>query len=120
MGVFKEHANAFEMIAQKQTQIYSDACDYGYPYDSKFPSNEIKALIHYVNDLKGTELMVKRETWGQDKTHGVRVVIQIGWEIDEGMECGTQYDISFNKMGKNPMEYDSFISVDIENYRKPA
>lgn len=119
MGVFKEHARAFEAIAEKGTQIYSDAADYGYPYNTKNIPSDVQLLINYVNDLKGSSLITSRI----ETISGVDITIQIGWEIDEGFECGTQYDISFNRIGKTPSnihkDCNSFISVDIKPYRKP-
>ena len=132
MGVFKEHAHAFETVEKNQTRIFSDAADYGYPYNTENPPEAIKNLINFVNDLKGSSLIVNRETWGEGTIHaGVSIKIQIGWEIDEGMECGTEYNISFNKLKKhsNPtLQYlfsslhpkcNAFISVDSGSYKKP-
>lgn len=123
MGVFKEHAHAFEDVAKKQSRIFNDACDYGYAYNTNNVPEDIKLLIHYVDDLKGSELLRSREEWD----HGVTVVIRIGWEIDEGDECGTQYTISFNYFGwryeKSPdflhKGCNAYISVDVESYREP-
>ncbi len=128
MGVFKEHAIAFETVESKQKQIYSDAADFGFPYNTENVPEEIQTLIHYVNDLKNTSLASNRTKWGNPQnnrfpTYGVSLTIEIGWEIDEGMECGTRYNISFCK--DNPKRMDmcqncnAFISVSSESYRKP-
>jgi hypothetical protein len=122
MGVFKEHAHAFEAVAQKQRCIFKDAADYGCPYNTNNPPEDIALLIAFVNDLKGTSLQRTREEW----TGGVKTTIRIGWEIDEGMECGTQYIISYNFLGKryaNSSNFlchgcNAFISVDISSYRE--
>lgn len=118
MGVFKEHAIAFETVAEKQVQIYNDAADYGFPYNINNIPSDVKLLIEYVNDLKYSLLIVNRI----ETISGVDITIQIGWEIDEGFECGTQYDISFNRIGKTPSnihkDCNAFISVNIEPYKK--
>ena len=124
MGVFKEHAHAFEAVERNQTGIYNDSADFGFPYNSKNIPQPIKDLIYFVNDLKGSSLIVNRETWGENNNAGVSVKIQIGWEIDEGMECGTEYNITFNRMKPNHPSLlqkgnDSFISVNSGSYRKP-
>ena len=125
MGVFKEHAHAFEEIARNQKAIYNDAADFGFPYNTKSVPKPIYDLINFVNDLKGTSLMVNRKEWGDNKNGGVNTKIQIGWEIDEDMECGTEYNISFCKMNPNHPSLlekgnNAFISVEIKPYRKPA
>ena len=125
MGVFKEHAHAFETIAKKQKAIYNDACDFGFPYNTANAPQDVKALIHFVNDLKGSSLIVNREEWGNNKNGGVKIKIHIGWEIDEDMECGTEYNISFCKMNPNHPSLlekgnNAFFSVEVNPYRKPA
>jgi hypothetical protein len=123
MGVFKEHAHAFEAVAKKQNQIWNDACDYGYAYNTERTPEDIKLLLHYVADLKGSSLVRKREA--NPGCGYVSLTIRIGWEVDEGMECGTQYTIAsqnINKRMKNGLfnrDANRFISVDIENYREP-
>jgi hypothetical protein len=119
MGVFKEHACAFEAVAKKQSLIYNDACDHGYAYDKNAPPKEIEELIHYVKDLQGTSLCRRRTVW---KT-GVSVVIRIGWEIDGCMIRGTQYIINFNQLFNqehNPnflhKGCNAFISVYVTPY----
>lgn len=124
MGVFKEHAHAFEAIERNQKAIYNDACDFGFPYDTANPPKNVQELIHFVNDLKGTSLMVSRNEWGNNKNGGVNIKIQIGWEIDEGMECGSEYNISFCKMNPNHPSLlhkgcNAFISVNSGRYKKP-
>lgn len=117
MGVFKEHANAFETVAKRQSRIYTDAADYGVTYNSKNVPVDVKRLIDMVNDLKGTLLIKKRTEY----LHGVEVIIEIAWEIDEGFECGTRYTINFNKISGNSRidkNTNAMISVDINNYRK--
>jgi hypothetical protein len=123
MGVFKEHAHAFENVARKQAQIWNDACDAGYAYNTNYPPHLIDDLLMFVNDLKGTSLVRKRE---EDRSLGwVRLTIRIGWEVDEGMECGTEYVIASqnitNRMKNGLIVKDAnrFISVDIKNYREP-
>ena len=123
MGVFKEHAHAFEAVAKNQQPIFNDACDYGYAYNMKNAPRNITTLIFFVNDLKDLGLTRKREIIGAYKD-GVVITFRIGWEIDEGMECGTQYKISFNRLNpKTPSlikhNVNAFIKVDIENYKEP-
>lgn len=119
MGVFKEHAVAFETVAKRQTRIYSDACDYGRPYNTKNEPDDIQLLKHYANDLKGTSLQHTRT----EHASGVDITFRIGWEIDEGFECGTEYQLSFNRTPKHSSlinkECDAFISVNIKSYRTP-
>ena len=121
MGVFKEHAYAFEQVASKQNRIFQDAADFGYAYDSTNPDPAVKLLIDMVQDLKGTSLLTKREA-GKD---WVGVTIEIGWEIDEGYVRGTRYLINYNRLNpKYPTLIkkgcDAFISVDVESFRKKA
>ena len=124
MGVFKEHAHAFETVERNQTGIFNNACDYGYSYNTAKPPQVIKDLIFFVNDLKDSSLIVNRETWGKGTNNaGVSLKIQIGWEIDEGMECGTEYNISFNKLNSKHPDLlqkgnNAFISVNSESYKK--
>ena len=124
MGVFKEHAHAFEAVEKKQKQIYNDACDYGYSYNTKNPPDEIKLLIEMVNDAKRAELVTRRivENIGTKKD-SVTVTICIGWEIDEGMECGTKYEISYFPTLKHHSLIDkscnAFICVKSCSYREP-
>lgn len=119
MGVFKEHARAFEAVAAKQKRIYRDACDYGYPYNTQNVPDDIKLLIHYANDLKGTSLMRSRNEYA----YGVDITFRIGWENDEGFECGTEYRLSFNRTPKHAelidKDSDAFIEVLCSNYREP-
>jgi hypothetical protein len=123
MGTFKEHAYAFQAVAQKQRSIYNDAADYGFPYLYANPPQEIKDLLMFVDDLKSSSLLRKREAW----KNGVTITIRIGWEVDEGVEKGTQYTITFNYLGRRYMtspnalhkDCDSFITVDISLYSEP-
>lgn len=123
MGVFKEHANAFEAVARKQKRIYNDAADYGYPYNTGNVPADIELLLHYVNDLKDTSLVRSRKQWGEGKNAGVEITIRIGWEVDEGKVYGTEYKISFQRLAKHPSnlhpEANAFISVYIKNYNEP-
>ena len=120
MGLFKEHVVAFETIAKKQTQIYNDACDYGYPYKEKNPPSEVKELINFIKDLKGSSLIHKRTPY----RNGVEIKIRIGWEIDERMEIGSQYTIAFNRHMNSysslHKDCDCFISVHHEKYSTPV
>ena len=122
MGVFKEHAHAFETVARHQDQIWNDSCDYGYAYNTANPPQEIKDLLFFVKDLKGTSLQRKYSSYPE--IGHVSATFRIGWEIDEGMECGTQYRVSFQKITSNRFnlrqpDADAFITVDIESYREP-
>jgi hypothetical protein len=128
MGVFNEEAHTFEDVARRQLQIYMDAADYGMPYRRSKPPEVIKALIESVNQFQALDaayphekpFIRKRISW----KGGVTVTIRIGWEIDEGMECGSQYTISYCKIGTRHgllfPDCDTFISVDVEHYREPA
>jgi len=131
MGVFKEEAHAIETIVRKQSRIFNDAADYGYPYDTKNPNSEIKSLINVIAQFKamdkdylpGDKLFVRnRQTWGDKKNGGVSVDVIIFWEKDEGFYMGTKYHISFNRTPKHPSlmnkDCDGFISVDVERYKE--
>ena len=132
MGVFKEEAYCFEQVAKVQRRIFKDAADYGYPYKTNQPTDSIVNLIDAVNEFRTIDdkkspdekhFVRSRETWKD----GVKVVIRIGWEIDEGFECGTQYTISFNFLGNRYAKSPNFlchgcnayISVDTVPYREP-
>ena len=79
MGVFKEEASVFENIAKKQTRIYNDAADYGYPYNTKQVPSEVTAVFQTIGQLKKMdaqfpdekELVRNRESWGNEKNGGV-------------------------------------------------
>lgn len=132
MGVFKEEAHAFETIACKSKQIYTDACDYGYAYNTKNVPTDIQNCINAVNKFKsldtkfpnGNPFIIKREEYGTQNTnvHGVTLTIQIAWEVDEGMECGTEYQISFhynNVATHIDKTCNAFIEVNCKPYRIP-
>jgi hypothetical protein len=128
MGVFKEEAEAFETIAQKQTQIYRDAADYGYPYMKDNPPEDVKRFFDVINHLKELDkafpedkpLVRNRQTW----KGGVSVDVIIFWEQDEGYYMGTKYMVTFQYIGNDPSridkEADAFVSVDVERYREKA
>ena len=131
MGVFKEEAHTFETVAKKQSRIFNDAADYGYPYKKDNPPTEIKDLVDSITSLKKLDaqfpeekdLVRNRTTWGDGE--GVSLDVIIFWEQDEGRDFGTKYSISFNKMKANhPSNLhkgcDAFISVDIEPYSEPT
>lgn len=122
MGLFKEHAAAaaFEKVAKQSQQIYPDACDYGYPFSYNNQPQIIKDLLFFVNDLKEPTFTIKRE----EAKDYVQSVIHIGWEVEDGIERGTEYTISFfrDTLGmkrSNHKECDCFISVDVKPYNKP-
>lgn len=131
MGVFKEEASVFETITKKSTRIYNDAADYGFPYNTQDPPEEVIAVIDAIKNLKELDakypgeknLVRNRETWGEGPD-GVSIDVIIFWERDEGRDMGTKYHISFNKSGNTPSklqkEYDGFISIDIESYSEKS
>ena len=132
MGVFKEEASVFENIAKKQTRIFNDAADYGYPYNTKEVPSEVTDVFDTLGQLKKVDaefsgerdLVRNRETWGDHKNGGVSVDVIIFWEKDEGYYMGTKYSISFNKISPTPSLIDksanAFISVNIERYSEKA
>ena len=132
MGVIKEEAHVIENVAKKQTRIYNDSADYGYPYKMDNPTPDVTELIRVIGEFKALDkkypkekLFIRnRETWGKGSTAGVSLDIIIFWEMDEGYYCGTKYHISFNKTPKHSTlinrECDAFISVDIESYKERA
>jgi len=119
MGVFKEHAKSFEAIEQRQSRVYTDACDYGVTYNKNNIPDDIQLLINMVKDLKNTSLMKSCERY----FHGVEIVFEIAWEIDEGMEYGTRYTINANKLSNHVSLIDKtathMISVESKSYRIP-
>lgn len=131
MGVFKEEAHMFETLAKNQKQIYNDAADYGYPYKSNEPPEEVQQTINAVKELQALDqqfpeekpLVRNRQTWGDKKSGGVSVEVIIFWESDGGYDFGTKYSISFNRTGKHATslfnkECDCFISIDITQYKE--
>jgi len=132
MGVFKEEASVFENIAKKQTRIFNDAADYGYPYNTKKVPTEVTAVFQTLADFKKMDAQFpdekkfirNRETWGNEKNGGVSVDVIIFWEQDEGYDMGTKYSISFNKISPTPSLIDksanAFISVYIERYSEKS
>jgi hypothetical protein len=75
MGAMKEHACAFEAVASKQKQIYNDACDSGYPYNTNNVPKDIQLLIDKVKDLKGSSLIKNREVWENQLEVELRVFL---------------------------------------------
>jgi len=128
MGVFKEEAHIFENIAKKQKRIFNDAADYGYPYNTKNPPQEVTDVFDTISQLTkmdkefpGEKPFVRnREAW----EGGVSVDVIIFWEEDEGYLWGTKYHISFNRTGTHSSKIDkdsnAFISVDVERYKEKA
>lgn len=126
MGVFKEHAHAFETVERMSKRIYDDAADFGFPYNEQNPPQQIKDLLNMVNDLKGSSLIQSRSVWGvrgSKSIRGCQLKIRIGWEVDEGYERGTQYLISFNRSNSIKRAQpgcDCFITVESSSYSTPA
>jgi hypothetical protein len=120
MGVFKEEARTFEEIENRSKQIFNDACDYGFAYNSNRVPKCVNELVNAISGLKNSSLCKKYE-----KTENyTNVVIEIAWEIDEGMECGTRYTIFAHKLKPNDPSLiekgnNVYVSVDSESYRKP-
>jgi hypothetical protein len=125
MGVFKEEASVIENVAKKQTRIYNDAADHGYPYDINNPTSDIKALIDVIKQFKALDkefsdgskpIIRNRQVWGT----GVTLDVIIFWEQDGGIFSGTKYTISFNKTSKHPSlinkSCNGFISIDINRH----
>jgi hypothetical protein len=132
MGVFKEEAFTFEDVAKRQKQIWNDACDYGMPYNTGNVPKEISALLasiitfqeldkKYPNEKR---FIRKRDEWFVNKEmKGVTIVIRIGWELEDRMEYGTEYTITYCFIGnkdKHPSFLchgcNAFISVDAIRY----
>jgi hypothetical protein len=135
MGVFKEEAYTFDVVAKKQRQIYNDACDYGFAYDISNRPKEINDLFESIDTFKALDekypdepkFIIKRETWKVRNMGGVTIVIRIAWEHFEGKEYGSEYTISYNFLGyaydKKPNALcpgcNAFISVDCSRYEIP-
>jgi hypothetical protein len=126
MGVFKEEAHMFEIVARKQTRIYNDAADFGYPYNTSKIPEDVKNLIDAVNRFKESDKRYSNEAKfirnRVEYFNGVSLDVIIFWEEDEGYYFGTKYSISFNKTPKHASlinkECNAFISVDINSYRE--
>lgn len=121
MGVFKEEAYVFERVIKNSIPIYSDACDVGIPVTGK-DDPEVKYVMNALKHCQ--KLIVNRDEVGGKNLsfHGVTVVVEIAWEIDEGFECGTRYEISFHRdkaIKRLHPGKTAFISVDCKPYRKP-
>jgi len=129
MGVFKEEAHTFEDLAKLQRQIYNDAADYGFPYYTGKTPQEVDHVFESIKTFQTLDkkypdekpFIRQRESW----KGGVRVKIRIAWEIDEGMECGTEYDVSYCFIGNQDRKpnflckgCNAFISIDISRYRE--
>lgn len=128
MGVFKEEAHVLEVVEQAAVQIYSDACDAGVPYDdSNIPKNVAEAITAVKRlaqlDAKFPDekpMIVSRIEYG--KGMGVQLIIEIAWEVDEGMECGSRYHINYFKdkaIERMHQGCTRFMSVTSERYRTP-
>jgi hypothetical protein len=118
MGVFKEEAHAIETIARLSGPIFTDAADYGYAFNIQSPDGHATRLIDVVADLKNTSLCKSSVKTKEES----KVVIEIAWEIDEGMEFGTRYTIcTYRSTGPSRVRKDcnAFFNVNIEPYRKP-
>jgi len=117
MSIFKEHNHSFTTIEKESAQVYNDACDYGVSYNTNSLPQSVKNLIFHVNDLKDTSLIKERNEY----VNGVSIKVQIAWEMDEGFERGTEYEISFNKISgpsRFNKEHNAYISVTSKSYRK--
>ena len=128
MGVFKEEAHCLEQVQKLSKQIYSDATDHGYPYKKDDPDSIARAAIAAIKGLK--DLVVSRHEWGDKGSpgRGSQVVIEIAWEMDGNIECGTEYTVSYSydsSIGKmdgyginRHPDCDSFLSVETKRYRQ--
>lgn len=121
MGVFKEEAHALETISKMSKRIYSDAADYGVPFDYANPPSEVKRVFDIINELKDSDFIIRnRQTW----KGGASVDVVFFWEEDEGYYRGTKYHVSFNYTGRSASkiepQYDAMISVDAEPYMEKA
>lgn len=133
MGIFKEEAHIFNVVAKKQRQIYNDACDYGYPYLKEIPPTDILQLFASIKTFADLDkqfpeekkFIRKREQYFE----GVQITIRIGWAIENGMEVGSEYIIAYTYLGKrysnlpNAMVKEQlincFVSVDCNRYSEP-
>lgn len=99
MGVYKEHAKAFEAVEAKCVQIYNDAADSGFPFDEKSPPREVQLVYTMIHDLQDgdTRFPDERKSITQRVAHknGVTITIDIPWELDGMMEHGSRYYIQF-------------------------
>jgi hypothetical protein len=128
MGVFKEEASTFEAINFKQVRIFTDAADYGVPYNTKDVPGEVTAVFETLAQLKKLDaefphekkFIRNRQTWGAHDNKpatGVSVDVIIFWEQDEGYDMGTKYTISVDKLQRTHSlihkDCNAYISVDI-------
>lgn len=129
MGVFKEEASILESVCLRQTQIFSDSHDYGYPYNSKKIPSDISNLIKVINLFKEMDkkypderpIVRNRKVWGDND--GVSLDVILFWESNNGYYRGTKYSISFNKINPNHPNNlkrgsDSYIFIYPENYKE--
>ena len=128
MGVFKEEARSFETIEKNQVRIFSDAADYGFPYDFKKPSPEVLQVYGAIKGMQildrkfpdDQQLVRNRQEW----EGGVSVDVIIFWEKDEGYYMGTKYSISFNRLKNHPSLLakgaNAFLSIHSESYKEKA
>lgn len=121
MGVFKEEAHALETIAKNSRRIYSDSADYGFPFEFRYPSQEVRRVIEIINELKDNDFIVRNR---QEFKGGVSLDVIFFREEDEGYYRGTKYHVSFshtpNSHSKLETRYDAMISVDVEPYMEKA
>jgi hypothetical protein len=134
MGVFKEEASTFEAINFQQVRIYKGAADCGVAYNTNDVPGEVQAVFDTLDSLRKLDiefakfptekrLIRNRQTWGEGNCAGVSVDVIIFWETDNGMNYGTMYTISFNKLSPQGLimkDANAMISVDIEKFSEKA
>jgi hypothetical protein len=106
----KEEFVAFEKLAERQRQIYPDAADYGITLGD-ITSDKLDKLRNDLNEMlkvfKKPDYDYRADTW-----HGGRSVeFFIPVELDEGMEQGYKFRVSFCEDKK--VRGGGFICIDI-------
>lgn len=106
----KEELVRFEKLAERQRQIYPDAADYGITLGD-LHEDKLNAMRVDLNEMlkvfKKPDYDYRADTW-----HGGRSVeFFIPIEMDEGMECGYKFRVSFCEDKK--VRGGGFVSIDI-------
>ena len=117
MGVYKEEAHEFEMVAKQQHQLYPDAADFGVRVLDPEIDGNVKRIQRGLAGLKDS-LKITREfvDYETGKTSTTKVFIP--WEQEGDLFLGTLYTIEYihtkpEYRGKKDTDY---ISIYMERH----